>query len=159
MKTKFLVAIHDFIMGNCDKIQALFGIINAEQYGVDRKARALANVLGVYSEDVPTVARRVGNGASSVKSCLLWREYLAAAMRQDWMSFTEEAEALREARTTLRAFEKLDWLRVPLSTRKARRDAGFGSYTRGDRAQRSYNAEKLYVSRGNLTRIWIGLPV
>ncbi len=113
---QFVAVTRRFIGGNTDKIQALFGILDSPRYGIGRKISAIADVLGMARENVPTMGNRhLGVHAKMTEREI--RQHLVVALRPDWRGHTREASEVRVRRSQLREREALDWLRLPLSER------------------------------------------
>jgi hypothetical protein len=112
----FICATRRFVEENTDKIQALFGVLDSARYGINRKVVAIADILGISPEDVPTVPnRQLGIHAKMTEQEI--RRHLAVALRPSWRRETESAHWIRVRRSQLREREALDWLRLPLAER------------------------------------------
>ena len=121
----FVRATRRFVKDNTDKIQALFGVLDSDRFGIDRKIAAIAAILGITSGDVPAFGYPPFGTRTDEKATK--REigrYLAVMLRRDWRRETEEALLVHECRRQLREREELDWLRLPLAERIRLKRAG-----------------------------------
>jgi hypothetical protein len=118
INVRFVVAIRNFTVQNLDKVQALWGILNSDRYGIGRKVSAIADILGINAQDIPVVSgRHLGICAGGTHREIA--RHLAIAIRKDWRRFTDEAGWVATRRAQLREREQLDWLRLPFAERIA----------------------------------------
>lgn len=101
---------------------ACWAALRSPDFGIDRALAVFAGVLGIPIDEIPTVGRQCGIGASAAGTTRLLAKHLTFACRESAAAcekFSPLAERKRYLRSRLH--EPADWLLWPIRERRENR--------------------------------------
>ena len=73
-----------------ERYDVVLALVKSEQFGIDRKLKAISHTLEVEEEKLPTIKRRMMDKISHDATINVWDYILRVARREDWKDYTWE---------------------------------------------------------------------